>query len=172
MICCNVICYYMVNFIVSNSSISLFWWWGFRERGEVWCEPANFLPSWGCLFWFPQPVKTDQKAGSGWSPPVFKTQSGLSLVWSLSTAGSASMSCLCPLLWIIVETSSLQIICWQDLSSEDNKKVFVKARFINIMLIIRKYLIIEAQWHNTMTSIQCVLELRYLQPVCHDWAFT
>ena len=52
------------------------------------------------------------------------------------------------------------------------KKVFVKARFINIMLIIRKYLIIEAQWHNTMTSIQCVLELRYLQPVCHDWAFT
>ena len=46
-------------------------------RGEAWREPANFLPSWGCLFWFPQPVKTDQRVGSAWSPSlppwVFKT---------------------------------------------------------------------------------------------------
>ena len=62
-------------------------------RGEVWWEPANFLQCWGCLFWFPEPVKTDQRAGSGWSPSVFKTQSGLYSVWSLSTAGSGSMSC-------------------------------------------------------------------------------
>ena len=67
--------------------------------------------------------------------------------------------------------SNLQIICWQDLSSEDNKKVFVKARFINIMLIIRKYLIIEVQWHNT-SDIYSVFAGVTVPSDYNDWAFT
>ena len=37
---------------------------------KVWCQPGNFLLCWGCLFWFPQPVKTDQRVGSAWSPSL------------------------------------------------------------------------------------------------------
>ena len=39
---------------------------------KVWCQPGNFLLCWGCLFWFPQPVRTNQRI----SPPARLSQRG------------------------------------------------------------------------------------------------